>query len=32
MIVDCAHYKDGKRLDEGKLALEEAANLSLIHI
>src|SRR5215211_4745236 len=26
VIVDCAHYKDGKRLDEGPLPLEEAAN------
>ena len=25
MIVDCAHYKDGTRLDEGPLPLEEAA-------
>src|SRR4051794_40046243 len=25
MIVDCAHYKDGKRQHEGKLPLEEAA-------
>jgi magnesium transporter len=25
MIIDCAHYKDGKRQHEGKLALEEAA-------
>jgi magnesium transporter len=25
MIVDCAHYKDGQRQHEGKLALEEAA-------
>jgi magnesium transporter len=25
MIVDCAHYKDGHRLDEGPLPLEEAA-------
>ena len=26
MIVDCAHYKDGERLDEGALPLEEAAS------
>jgi magnesium transporter len=25
MIIDCAHYKDGERQHEGKLALEEAA-------
>ncbi len=25
MIIDCAHYKDGKRQHDGKLALEEAA-------
>jgi magnesium transporter len=25
VIVDCAHYKDGKRLDEGQLTLDEAA-------
>jgi magnesium transporter len=25
VIVDCAHYKQGKRLDEGQLPLEEAA-------
>jgi magnesium transporter len=25
MIVDCAHYKDGKRQHEGKLPLEQAA-------
>jgi magnesium transporter len=25
MIVDCAHYKDGKRQQEGKIALEHAA-------
>ena len=25
MIVDCAHYKDGKRLHEGPLTLDEAA-------
>jgi magnesium transporter len=25
MIIDCAHYKDGARRDEGAVALEEAA-------
>ena len=25
MIIDCAHYKDGVRRDEGAVALEEAA-------
>jgi magnesium transporter len=25
MIIDCAHYKDGSRRDEGAVALEEAA-------
>jgi len=25
MIVDCAHYKDGKRQHEGKLSLDEAS-------
>ncbi len=25
MIIDCAHYKDGVRADEGAVALEEAA-------
>jgi magnesium transporter len=25
VIVDCAHYKEGKRLDEAQLTLEEAA-------
>ena len=25
MIVDCAHYLDGKRCDEGAVPLEEAA-------
>src|SRR5256885_3419070 len=25
MIIDCAHYQDGKRQHEGKLSLEEAA-------
>jgi magnesium transporter len=25
MIIDCAHYKDGRRGDEGPVALEEAA-------
>ena len=25
MIIDCAHYKDGVRSDEGAVALEEAA-------
>jgi magnesium transporter len=25
MIVDCAHYKDGKRQHDGKLSLDEAA-------
>ena len=25
MIVDCAHYLDGKRCDEGVVPLEEAA-------
>jgi len=26
MIVDCAHYKDGRRQDEGKLPLDQAAS------
>jgi magnesium transporter len=26
MIVDCAHYKEGKRQHEGKLSLDEAAS------
>ena len=26
MIVDCAHYRDGKRQNEAPLALEEAAD------
>jgi magnesium transporter len=25
MIIDCAHYQDGRRLDEGPVPLEEAA-------
>ena len=25
MIVDCAHYQDGRRRDEGPVSLEEAA-------
>jgi magnesium transporter len=25
MIIDCAHYKDGHRLDEGAVSVEEAA-------
>ena len=25
MIIDCAHYEDGRRIDEGELPLEEAA-------
>jgi magnesium transporter len=25
MIIDCAHYQDGRRLDEGAVPLEEAA-------
>ncbi len=25
MIVDCAHYQDGRRVDEGPVGLEEAA-------
>jgi magnesium transporter len=25
MIIDCAHYRDGRRQDEGPIALEEAA-------
>ena len=25
MIIDCAHYQDGRRIDEGELSLEEAA-------
>ena len=25
MIIDCAHYKDGVRRDEGAVPLEEAA-------
>ena len=25
MIVDCAHYLDGKRCDEGVVPLQEAA-------
>jgi magnesium transporter len=26
MIVDCAHYKDGHRADEGKVPLAEIAD------
>ncbi len=26
MIIDCAHYRDGKRQNEGPLPLEEAAD------
>jgi hypothetical protein len=25
MIIDCAHYQDGRRRDEGAMPLEEAA-------
>jgi magnesium transporter len=25
MIIDCAHYQDGRRRDEGAVPLEEAA-------
>ncbi len=25
MIIDCAHYQDGRRQDEGAVSLEEAA-------
>src|SRR5260370_41074515 len=25
MIIDCAHYQDGRRLDEGAVPLQEAA-------
>jgi len=25
MIIDCAHYQDGRRRDEGAVSLEEAA-------
>ena len=25
MIIDCAHYQDGRRRDEGPVSLEEAA-------
>ena len=27
MIIDCAHYRDGERQNEGPLPLEEAAKL-----
>ena len=26
MIIDCAHYQDGRRLDEGVVSLQEAAS------
>ena len=29
MIVDCALYRDGQRQNEGRMALEEAAELCL---
>ena len=25
MIIDCAHYQDGRRRDDGPVSLEEAA-------
>ena len=25
MIINCAHYQDGRRIDEGGVPLEEAA-------